>query len=180
MGTVVRFCMVKKFSKLIIAFIALINLSACMTTQEAAALYDGMSEKELCTSYFSNEDYNYWQPDRLASIKRRGLNCNPYMAEGLRKKNASRAFEAALGAAAAGSQTTTSTGTSLSTGFTKVCYYDGVGGPSALTVSATSICPLSHSSNITGFTKVCNYPNAIGGPKALTVSSTSICPVKYN
>ena len=38
----------KKFSKLIIAFIAIINLSACMTTQEAAALYDGMSEKELC------------------------------------------------------------------------------------------------------------------------------------
>ena len=31
------------------------------------------------------------------------------MAEGLRKKNASRAFEAALGAAAAGSHTTTST-----------------------------------------------------------------------
>ncbi|MDA9654372.1 hypothetical protein N9T13_02060 [Candidatus Pelagibacter sp.] len=35
-------------------------------------------------------------------------------------------------------------------------------------------------SNITGFTKVCNYPNAIGGPKAITVSSTSICPIKYN
>ena len=173
--------MLKKFSKLIITFIALINLSACMTTQEAAVLYDGMSEKELCTSYFSNEDYNYWQPDRLASIKRRGLNCNPYMAEGLRKKNASRAFEAALGAAAAGSQTTTSTtGTSLSTGFTKVCYYDGVGGQSAITVASTSICPVTNSSNVSGFTKVCNYPNAMGGPKALTVSSTSICPVKYN
>ena len=46
--------------------------------------------------------------------------------------------------------------------------------------SATSICPLTHSSNITGFTKVCNYPNAIGGPKAITVSSTAICPIKYN
>tara|TARA_B100001996_G_scaffold1091_1_gene1022 strand:+ start:112 stop:606 length:495 start_codon:yes stop_codon:yes gene_type:complete len=160
---------------------ALINLSACMTTEEAAAYYDSMSAKELCTSYFSNEDYNIWQPDRLASIKRRGLDCNPYVAEGLRKKRASRAFEAALGAAAAGLGNTqsTSTGTSLSTGFTKVCYYDGVGGRSALTVSSTSICPLTNTTNITGFTKVCEYPNAMGGPKALTVSSTSICPLSY-
>ena len=170
----------KKISKLVIAFIALINLSACMTTQEAAALYDGMSEEELCTSYYSNEDYNIWQADRFASIQRRGLNCSAYVAEGLRKKRASQAFQAALGAAAAGSQTTTSTGTSLSTGFTKVCYYNGVGGQSAITVASTSICPLSNSSNVSGFTKVCNYPNAMGGPKALTVSSTSICPVKYN
>ncbi len=74
---------------------------------------------------------------------------------------------------------TTSYGTSLSTGFTKVCYYDGVGGPSALTVSSTSICPLTHSHNISGFTKICHYPKAMGGPKALTVPSTSICPLSY-
>tara|TARA_B110000483_G_C17814147_1_gene396363 strand:- start:52 stop:567 length:516 start_codon:yes stop_codon:yes gene_type:complete len=170
----------KKLSKLLIAFIALINLSACMTTQEAAAKYDAMSSQDLCMAYISNENYNIWQPDRLASIQRRGLDCRPYLAAGMRKKNASRAFEAALGAAAAGSQTTVPTGTSLSTGFTKVCYYNGVGGQSAITVASTSICPVTNSSNVSGFTKVCNYPNAMGGPKALTVSSTSICPVKYN
>ena len=98
----------------------------------------------------------------------------------MRKKSNSRAFEAALGALAGSNQTTTSTGTSLSTGFTKVCYYNGVGGQSAITVASTSICPITNSSNVSGFTKVCNYPNAMGGPKALTVSSTSICPIKYN
>ena len=170
----------RRFLKLIIGLAILINLNACMTAEEALTKYNNMPEKDLCVDYFKFPDYNYWQGDRRAAILRRGIDCTPYMAEGLRKKNASRAFEAALGAAAAGSQTTTSTGTSLSTGFTKVCYYNGVGGRSALTVSATSICPLTHSSNITGFTKVCNYPNAIGGPKAITVSSTAICPIKYN
>ena len=174
----------KKVSKLLIAFVVLINLTACMTTQEAAALYDGMSEKELCTSYYSNEDYNIWQGDRFASIQRRGLNCSPYVAEGLRKKRASQAFQAGLAAASAAlgnqTQTTTSTGNSLSTGFTKVCYYNGVGGQSAITVPSVSICPLTYSHNISGFTKVCTYPNAMGGPKALTVSSVSICPLRYN
>mgnify|MGYP001485014516 CR=1 FL=1 len=66
---------------------------------------------------------------------------------------------------------------STNTGFTKVCYYNGVGGQSAITVPSTSICPLTHTHNISGFTKICSYPNAMGGPKALTVSSTSICPL---
>ena len=76
----------KKISKLLIAFIALINLSACMTTQEAAAKYDAMSSQDLCMAYISNENYNIWQPDRLASIQRRGLDCRPYLAAGMRKK----------------------------------------------------------------------------------------------
>ena len=67
---------------------------------------------------------------------------------------------------------------SANTGFTKVCYYNGIGGQSALTVSSVSICPLTHTPRISGFTKVCTY-NTIGGRKALTVSSTSICPLTY-
>ena len=166
---------------LILAFsiFALINLTACMTTQEAAVYYDSMSKKELCTSYYSSEDYNFWQPDRLASIQRRGLDCSPYAAAGLRKRNSLRALEAGAYALSQPSNTSTNSGTSLSTGFTKVCYYDGVGGPSALTVRSTSICPLTYSHNMTGFTKICHYPNAMGGPKALTYPSTSICPLSY-
>ena len=63
----------------------------------------------------------------------------------------------------------------------KLCYdyYNGVGGQSAITVPSTSICPLTYSHNISGFTKVCHYPNAFGGPKALTVKSPSICPLTY-
>ncbi len=75
--------------------------------------------------------------------------------------------------------TYSSSGTSLSSGFTKVCYYDGMSGPSALTVFANSICPLSHSHNISGMTKVCNYPNAMGGPKAITISTMRNCPLNY-
>ena len=67
---------------------------------------------------------------------------------------------------------------STNTGFTKVCYYNGVGGQSARTVSSTTICPLTNSSGMSGFTKVCTY-NVSGGQKAITVSSTSICPLIY-
>ena len=67
---------------------------------------------------------------------------------------------------------------SAASGFTKVCYYKGVGGQSARTVSSTTICPLTNSSGMSGFTKVCTY-NVIGGQKAITVSSTSICPLVY-
>ena len=89
------------------------------------------------------------------------------------------ALEAGAYALSQPSNTSTKSGTSLSTGFTKVCYYDGVGGPSALTVRSTSICPLTYSHNVSGFTKICHYPKAMGGPKALTVPSTSICPINY-
>ena len=158
---------------------ALINLNACLSTQEAAAQYDSWSEELLCTSYYANESYNWYQPDRLASIQRRGLDCSPYAAAGLRKRNTLRALEAGANALSQPSNTSTKSGTSLSTGFTKVCYYDGVGGPSALTVRSTSICPLTYSHNISGFTKICHYPKAMGGAKALTVPSTSICPISY-
>ena len=67
---------------------------------------------------------------------------------------------------------------SANTGFTKVCYYNGIGGKSALTVSSVSICPLTNTPRISGFTKVCTY-NTIGGQKALTVPSVSICPLTY-
>ena len=74
--------------------------------------------------------------------------------------------------------TSRSSSSSAASGFTKVCYYNGVGGQSARTVSSTTICPLTHSSGMSGFTKVCTY-NVIGGQKAITVSSTSICPLVY-
>ena len=169
----------KRSLMLAFSMFALINLNACMTTEQAAIKYNSMSVKKLCVDYYKFPDYNIWQGDRRAAIIRRGIDCSPYMAEGLRKARAMRALQAGLNTLA-NQPANTSTGTSLSTGFTKVCYYDGIGGPSALTVSSTSICPLTYSNNISGFTKICHYPNEIGGPKALTVSSTSICPLTYN
>ena len=116
-----------------------------MTTQEAAVKFDQQSSKELCMNFLSLPDYNYWYEDRKASIIRRNIDCSPYAADAYKKAKALNALEGTLSTLSQ-QQPTTSTGTSLSTGFTKVC----------------------------------NYPNAMGGPKALTVSSTSICPVKYN
>ena len=168
----------KSFLMLAISMFALINLNACMTTQQAAIKYNSMSQKKLCVDYYKFPDYNIWQGDRRAAIIRRGIDCSPYMAEGLRKARGMRALQAGLNTLA-NQPTYPSTGTSLSTGFTKVCYYDGVGGPSALTVRSTSICPLTYSHNVSGFTKICHYPKAMGGPKALTVRSTSICPINY-
>ena len=100
------------------------------------------------------------------------------MAKALRDKRVTEGL-ISLGQALSTPTPTTSTGYSTSTGFTKVCYYNGVGGQSAITVPSTSICPLTHAHNVSGFTKICSYPNAMGGPKALTVSSTSICPLTY-
>ena len=71
-----------------------------------------------------------------------------------------------------------SSASSATSGFTKVCYYNGVGGQSARTVSSTTICPLTNSSGMSGFTKVCTY-NTIGGQKAITVNSVSLCPIVY-
>ena len=78
-------------------------------------------------------------------------------------------------------QPTYSNTTNLSTnvGLTKVCYYSGASGPSALTVRSTAICPITHTHNVTGLTKVCTYNNEVGGPKAITVRSTAICPIRY-
>ena len=168
----------KKFFRLALLILALINLNACMTTQEAAVHFDKQTPKELCTDFMSLPDYNIWYEDRKASIIRRNIDCSPYAADAHRRAKLLNALEA--GAYALSQPTsTTSTGYSTSTGFTKVCYYDGIGGPSALTISSTGICPLSYSHNITGFTKICHYPNEMGGPKALTISSTGICPISY-
>ena len=71
-----------------------------------------------------------------------------------------------------------SSSSNVTSGFTKVCYYNGVGGQSSRTVSSTSICPLTNSSGMSGFTKVCTY-NTIGGKKAITVNSVSLCPIAY-
>ena len=168
----------KKLLTLIFSMVALLNLSACMTTQEAAIKYNNQPASKLCYDYFNLPEYNIWQGDRRAAIIRRGIDCTPYMAKALRDRRISEGLMS-LGMALSQPTPTTSTGYSTSTGFTKVCYYDGVGGPSAITVSSTSICPLTHSHNISGFTKICHYPKAMGGPKALTVPSTSICPLSY-
>ena len=162
----------KKLFLVIIFF----GLNGCMTAQEAAMKYDAMPASKLCYDYYNVPEYNIWQSDRAASIRRRGLDCSPYMAKAIRDK---RITEGLLTLGQALSTPTPTPSTSTSMGFTKVCYYDGAGGPAALTVRATSICPITYSHNISGFTKICHYPNAMGGPKAITVKSHSICPLRY-
>ena len=173
----------RKFFILTFSIFALIHLSGCMTSQEARAKFNTQSKERLCMDYLTLPTYNIYYEDRRAVIINKGIDCSPYAAQAQAKLQSDQALMNALVILNQSMNTnttnTTSYGTSLSTGFTKVCYYDGVGGPSALTVSSISICPLSYSHNISGFTKICHYPNAIGGPKALTVSSVSICPLNY-
>jgi len=129
-------------------------------------------------------DSEIW-PNFLFAIKKRGIDCRPYVEMAAYKYNRDRAawdtmYRAvdALGAPKKTNQSTYSSGTT-SNGFTKVCYYNGMNGPSALTVSSLAICPLSHSHSVTGMTKVCNYPNGLGGPKAITISTMRNCPLTY-
>jgi hypothetical protein len=158
---------------LIIIFLA---LNGCMTAQEAAMKFDSQPASKICYDYYGTPDYNIWKSDRAASIRRRGIDCSPYIAKAQRDL---RITQGLIGLGQALSTPTTTTSTSTNMGFTKVCYYDGVGGPAALTVRSTSICPITYSHNISGFTKICHYPNAMGGPKAITVKSPSICPLRY-
>jgi hypothetical protein len=150
-------------------------LNGCMTTQEAAMKFDSQPASRLCYDYFNLPDYNIWKHDRRASIVRRNLDCTPYMAKALRDK---RVTEGLLSLGQALSTPTTSTGYSTTTGLTKVCYYNGPSGQTAITVPRVSICPITHSHNIAGLTKVCTY-NTATGQKALTVSRVSVCPIVY-
>ena len=168
----------KIFFKILFSAFILLSLNGCMTAQEAAIKFDSQPASRICYDYYGTPDYNIWKSDRAASIRRRGLDCSPYIAKAQRDLRISEGL-ISLGQALSTPTPTTSTGYSTSTGFTKVCYYNGVGGQSAITVPSTSICPLTYSHNISGFTKVCHYPNAMGGPKALTVKLPSICPLTY-
>ena len=126
-----------------------------------------------------NEDSTYML---IKESLNRGIDCSKYAAQAQAKIQSDQALMNALVILNQSLNTPTTSnsyGNSLSTGFTKVCYYNGPGGQSALTVPSVSICPLTHTPSISGFTKVCTY-NTIGGQKALTVPSVSICPLTYN
>ena len=161
-------------------------LSGCVPITEQGFInqFNSQSPSKLCTDYYRFNPQNWEGRQRKAAMTRRGIDCSSWRSAGLAKKQRDNKWIAIGDAGKAMSNTIdnalSNTGSSTYSGFTKVCYYNGVGGQSAITVASTSICPVTNSSNVSGFTKVCNYPNAMGGPKALTVSSTSICPVKYN
>ena len=157
--------------------IIFLGLNGCMTAQEAAMKFDAQPASQLCYDYYSTPDYNIWKPDRAASIQRRGIDCTPYVAKALRDKRLTDGL-IGLGQALSTTTPTTSTGYSTTTGFTKVCYYNGPTGQTAITVPRVSICPLTHSHNMAGLTKVCTY-NTPTGQKAITVSKVSICPIRY-
>jgi len=178
--------MMKKILGAVFGSLLLVGLNSCVSNPEATqAQYDNYSEQDLCMGYLYYDWMNIYQQYRANAIKKRGIDCRPYVEMAAYKYKRDRAawdtmYRAvdSLGTSRRTTQSSSSTGT-RSIGFTKVCYYEGTGGQSALTVLSTSICPLSHSHNVAGFTKVCNYPNAMGGPKAITYPSLSICPMSY-
>ena len=172
----------RTLSKAFLLLISIITLTSCMTADEARIKFNNEPEQRLCMDYLTLPTYNIWYESRRTAIINRGIDCSKYAAQAQAKIQSDQALMNALVILNQSLNTPTTSnsyGNSLSTGFTKVCYYDGVGGPSALTVSSTTICPLTYSHNISGFTKICHYPNEIGGPKAITVPSLSICPLSY-
>ena len=176
----------RKICKVLFGFFLLIGLNNCVSNPEATqARFDGKNVQDLCMDYLYYDWMNIYQSYRAEAIKKRGIDCRPYVEMAAYKYNRDRAawdtmYRAvdALGAPKKTNQSTYSSGTT-SNGFTKVCYYNGMNGPSALTVSSLAICPLSHSHSVTGMTKVCNYPNGLGGPKAITISTMRNCPLTY-
>jgi hypothetical protein len=103
-----------------------------------------------------------------ASSRQQGTRRNKRITEGL----------LSVGQALSQPQTTTTTGFSTSTGLTKVCYYDGPTGQSAITVGRATVCPITNTTNVSGLTKVCTY-NTPTGQKAVTIGRAMVCPVRY-
>ena len=149
-----------------------------MTTQEAASTFEAQPASKLCWDYYYASGLNVYQPDRKASIERRKLDCTPWKYDALRKKNNEASALLGVGQALSQTNTYSSAGTNLKTGFTKVCRYKGPGGPAAMTISSTALCPPTMNINVIGATKVCNY-NEMGGKKAITIRSTEICPLSF-
>ena len=168
---------VSLFKRVFISISCLLTLSGCMTAQEIQSKYDNQPASKICYDYFNLPEYNIWQGDRAASIRRRGIDCTPYMADALRNRRITEGL-LSLGQSLSQPKSYSTTGTNLKTGFTKVCRYNGPAGPAAMTVSSTTICPPTMNINIAGPTKVCYYEE-IGGEKAITVKSTSICPISF-
>ena len=175
----------KKFHATLLGLFLLIGLNNCVSNPEATqASFDRKNKQDLCMDYLYYDWMNIYQSYRATAIKKRNIDCRPYVEMAAYKYNRDRAawdtmYRAVDALGTVGStQQTYSSGTS-STGFTKVCYYQSAMGNSALTISSLSICPISHTPNISGYTKVCNYPNAMGGAKALTIKQLSICPINY-
>ena len=178
----------KKIRTSLLGLLLLIGLNNCVSNPEATqANYDRMNQQDLCMSYLYYDWMNIYQSYRAEAIRKRGIDCRPYVEMAAYKYNRDRAawnsmYRAIDSLGTVGntqSSSSSSTGKSLSTSITRVCYYDGMSGPSALTISAGSICPITHSHNISGMTKVCNYPYAMGGPKAMTWSTMKNCPLSY-
>ena len=177
-----------KFYSAVFGIFLLLGLSNCISNPEATqADYDRGTPESLCMHYLTTDALNIYRPYSRRAIIKRNIDCTPYVAMARLSYERERAMwndlyglVDALGSTGTNQSTSySSTGKSLSSGFTKVCSYHGIGGPSALTVPANSICPMSHSHNISGMTKVCNYPYAMGGPKAITVSTMRNCPLNY-
>ena len=134
--------------------LALLN-GCVMSREEAAAYYGGFSDQELCMSYLTADPINIYQSDRRAEINKRRLDCSPWAAMARLKYEQERAaWDAAYGAVGSLNNSSGSTQSSSSSGGTfknevtsgmsKVCFYNTISGIKAYNTSATSICPISY------------------------------------
>ena len=140
-------------------------LNACVSNPEATqAEYDRGTPESLCMHYLTTDALNIYRPYSKRAIIKRNIDCRPYVGMARLSYERERAMWNdlyglldALGSTGNNQSTSySSSGNSLSSVFTKVCRYHGISGPSALTVPSTSICPYSHTHNISGMTKVCS------------------------
>ena len=134
--------------------LALLN-GCVMSREEAAAYYGGFSDQELCMSYLTADPINIYQSDRRAEINKRRLDCSPWATMARLKYEQERAaWDAAYGAVGSLNNSSGSTQSSSSSGGTfknevtsgmsKVCFYNTLSGIKAYNTSANSICPLSY------------------------------------
>ena len=145
----------KNFFALAFSIFALVNLSGCMTAEEARAKYNSMPASKLCMDYLTYPSYNVWQEDRASAIARRSLDCTPYVAQARAKIQADAEFMNALATINA-LNTNTSTGYSTSSGPTyllstsyvsgtnRICIYKFGASEKIMTMSGIGLCPPSY------------------------------------
>lgn len=115
-----------------------------------AADFMAVPEQNLCMDYLTYPSINIHQSARAEAIAARKLNCSQYLGAAQLRLQANQNFDAAMQSLRNQSAPASSpTGVScvyqnqVTSGISKICYYNCAGSTKAMNVSAAQICPLS-------------------------------------
>ena len=136
---------------LIIILTSLI-LVGCATAEDDRRYFNSQSAQELCMNYLTLPSWNVYQPQRLAAIQNRNIDCRPY----LEQARLRGAREDAIIGVLQGMSNTNRPGLpsysgpthyfqrSYVSGTNRICIYQSGSSEKVLTIGAAQSCPLQY------------------------------------